>query len=741
MPETFIGRSISRVEDPRLLTGNGTFVADVRLPGMLHMAVLRSMLPHAVVRGVDAEPARSLSGVVDAFSAADIRQYLKPLPSQRPITNDRLRQVVLATDRVRYVGEPLAVVVAESRHRAEDGVSAIFPALEPLPVVADTSAAGAEEATQIFDGLPNLVLEVVKEAEVPGTEPMGSDVVVEETLKVQRHTSVPLETRGLVARPDSDGGLTVWGVAKMPHFLRAAIAEFVGLPPEKVRIQPVDVGGGFGVRGEIYPEEVLVPLAALRTGQPVSWIEDRREHLLGTNHSREVTWRVRAAARRDGRLVSLEATAEIDVGAYVRPLLQVIAEQTSSNLLGPYRVPIYRCRAKCLLTNKMGIGTVRAPGRFEATFARERIFDLLAHELGMDRIEFRDRNLLEAADYPVRTGLQMFGRDMVYDSGDPRGALQAAAEALDAPRIEGLAAKAHEEGKRVGYGIAPFIESTGAGLFEFARVAVEPPGVVTVRTGTTSMGQGHETTLAQVAADAVGVDLNEIQVVEGNPDDVPRGVGTFGSRTTVMAGNAVWLAGQELRRRIDTLYSGRRRSLGELLAEAGERGVVLDVTEEFRSEDPTYAYGTHVAVVEVDPEVGTVRVLRYVVVTDVGRVINPAVVTGQIQGGVAQGIGGALLEELVYSEDGQPLSTSFMDYLLPSALDTPPIEVVLLDRAVSPRNPLGVKGAGEVGTIGVGAAVANAVSDALKPEGTPILSLPLKPDRLVPPAPAASHPG
>ncbi|MGH3651015.1 MAG: xanthine dehydrogenase family protein molybdopterin-binding subunit, partial [Acidimicrobiia bacterium] len=450
------------------------------------------------------------------------------------------------------------------------------------------------------------------------------------------------------------------------------------------------------------------------------------EHFLGTNHARETQWRVRAGATREGQLVFLDGEVTIDIGAYVRPLVGVVTEHCAINLLGPYRVDAFRCEARCLLTNKVGIGTMRAPGRYEATFAREGILDVLAGELGLSGVELRGRNLLTQDDYPYDTGAESFGHNLVYDSGDPRTAFELAARAVEDERHAGTRA---EDGRLIGVGVVPFTESTGLGPFETARMAIQDSGQVVVRLGTTSMGQGHETTLAQVAADALGVDLGEVVVRAGDPAAVSDGVGTFASRSLVMGGSAVWLAGSELRTRLEKVDPQRRLTLAEAAHLTQAEGEELAVEARFESRTNTFAYGAHAAVVAIDPELGTLEVLRYVVIADVGRVVNPRIVVGQIQGGVVLGLGGALLEELAYSTNGQPMSTSLMDYLLPSVHEAPAVEVILIDRARATSNPLGVKGAGEIGTIAAGAAIAAAARDALG-RSDAATSLPLKPDRL-----------
>jgi carbon-monoxide dehydrogenase large subunit len=725
----YIGLSLPRVEDARMLQGRALFVADVDVADCAHAVIVRSPYAHAALRSVDLEVARAMPGVIDAFCGLDVVEVLRPFPSNRPIASEwlSLLQLPLAVDTVRYVGEPIAVVVAGNRSLAEDAAATVILDAVELPVVGSARAGGPE----LFPGHSNVVAVVDKKGGLPIDQAVGqADEVVEETFRVQRHSGVPLETRGLVARPDPDGGITLWGVAKMPHFVRSAVADMLHLAEESVRVQPVNIGGGFGVRGELYPEDFLVPFAAIRAGLPVRWIEDRGEHLVGTNHARETDWRVRAGATRAGELIFIQADAVIDVGAYVRPLMGVVAEQCALNMLGPYRTRSFSCRVECALSNKMGIGTMRAPGRYEATFAREGIIDLLAAKVGIDPSAFRDRNLLGARDYPYDTGVESFGRDLVYDSGDPRTAFGIAVKAIRARRSD-LEREPSVEGRLIGTGVVPFIESTGLGPFEQARISIEEPGKVVVRLGTTSMGQGHETSFAQIAADAVGVEIDDVVVLEGDPSSVSAGVGTFASRSLVMGGNAIFLAGTELGFRRDKLDPDHRLPLGELLELSGASGPELDVEARFETWSTTYAYGAHAAIVAIDPALGSIEVLHYVVVADVGLVVNPAIVHGQVQGGVVQGLGGALLEELIYSDDGQPLATTLMDYLLPSAHETPDIEVSLIDIARSPGNPLGVKGAGEIGTIAVGAAVAAAARDALHGLGVRVNQLPLKPDRLV----------
>ena len=714
-----VGSSTLRLEDPRLLVGEGCFVADLHLPNMLHVAVVRSELPHAVLTDVDLAAARQAPGVVDAFAAADIEPYNGPMPTRDVVPPSLLGcvQHSLARDRVRYVGEPVAVVVAESRYEAEDAAGLVVVDCEPLDAVASVRAALAPDAPQIFQGRSNVAN--TSEIATGDVEDAAAraDLVVEESFAVHRHTACPLETRGVTASFDSvTGELSVWGATKVPHYHRSALASLLDLPEERVRCLSTDVGGGFGVRGEFYPEDLLVPLAAIRTGRPVQWIEDRSEHLLGTNHSREQEIQLVAALRADGTLLGIDAQVHVDFGGYVRPLVDGIAEFTAYGLVGPYRLPSFRCRTTSAFTNKMGIGSIRSPGAFEASFARERLLDICAERLGIAATELRRRNLVRVEEMPHDTGVPMGARTMVYDGGDYVGALDAAVEAIELERREHLASRDDADvGRRTGVGVACANEGTGWGPYEAATVRREPDGTFTVLTGVTSMGQGHRTTLAQVAADALGTTPERVDVVQGDTGVGPEGIGTFASRTMTMAGNAVLLAATELR---------------ELIESDPDPDATLEVTRKFLSDEESFAFAASAALVEVDPELGTVEVLRYVVAADVGTVVNPMLVRGQLAGAAVQGIGGALLEELGYTEEGHPTSNSFMDYLLPTAHDVPAVQTILIDSGPAPGNPLGTRGAGEIGLAGSGATIASAVADALGRGAEAITSLPLRPDRL-----------
>ena len=762
MTRTYIGAPIRRGEDIRFLTGRATFIDDVKLPGMLHAAVLRSPHAHARILAVDAADALKLPGVACVLTFADLPAGVKPIPLRMYALEglDRFLQYPLARDKVAYVGEPVALAVAADRYAAEDAVDAVRVEYEPLEAVADVDAA--------------LRGEVVVHEEQGSNVAGGHDIEIgdverafreaeytrKEVLRVHRHTGNPMETRGLAASHDPGRNeLTVWGPTKVPHFNRAVLSSLLGLPEHRIHFVEPDVGGGFGIRGEFYPEDFLVPFAAMKLGRPVKWIEDRREHLMAANHSREVRCELELAARRDGTLLGMRARIHGDMGAYIRTHGGLVPASTAAVLPGPYRVPAYEARVRCVMTNKMGVGTYRAPGRYESCYFRERMLDMMAADLGMDPIELRRKNLIRPEEIPYDLGPTRPGiASTVFDSGDYPRALEHALERFGYDALKPLQGTL-QEGRYHGVGIGWFVKNTGLGPSEGARIAVTGPESVAVYLGIATLGQGHETVMAQICADGLGVPMEWITVFHGSTDLMPYGGGTYSSRGTVMAGNAVHLTAAALKekllqlaaRRLETepggleLRSGRIHSagtdrallgLGELLemtrpgkvSDGGAPG--LEATEYFHTDRLTYTYGGHLAHVAVDPETGQVEILRYLVLEDVGRCVNPLLVHGQALGAAAQGIGGALLEELAYDEDGQLLTTTLLDYPLPSSTEIPPMESIVTEYSPSPLNPLGVKGAGEGGIVACGAALANAVSHALSSMGVQIRDLPLTPNRI-----------
>ena len=767
--QSYIGMPLRRREDVRFVTGQGQYLDDISLPGMLHAAILRSPHAHARVRGIDASAALALDGVEAVFTYADMAELAKPIPMRvfpLPGLDDYL-QTPLSADLVRHAGEAVAVVVAESRYLAEDAIDLIEVDYEPLAAVTDV----AEALKDVVLVHPANGSNLAGSAEISVGEIdeafRNADYSRREEFRTNRHTANPLETRGLVASYDtSDGEMRVWGPTKVSHTNRAILARHLEIAEERIHFIEPDVGGGFGVRGEFYAEDFLIPFASFRLGRPVKWVEDRVEHLVSANHSREVLCEVEIAARNDGTLLGLRTTVYGDMGAYVRTHGSVVPALTAAMMTGPYRIPAFHASVNCVMTNKMGAGTYRAPGFFEGTFIRERLLDMMASDLGLDPAELRRRNLIEASEMPYNAGpTRLDGRNTVYDSGDYPSAFDNALEQIG---YRELAAREgpDEEGRYHGVGIASYVEPTGFGPFEGARVLVTPEGGVEVYLGITTMGQGHETVMAQICADSLSVPIEDVQIFHGSTDYLPASIGTFGSRASVMAGSAIHLSCQTLRARILALSAsyldtapealdlrhgvvmisddpGSERSLTlrqvAALAESQQRfddpstdqgESALDATEYFRIEEWTYSYGSHAAHVAIDPETGKLEVLRYVVVEDVGRCINPLTMHGQSVGGAAQGIGGTVLEELVYDGSGQLLSGTLMDYLLPTSTDIPNIETVITEEAPSPLNPLGVKGAGEGAILATGAALGNAVAHALSPFGVRVNSMPLSPGNI-----------
>jgi carbon-monoxide dehydrogenase large subunit len=764
MSQTYIGAPITRQEDVRFLTGRATFVDDIKLPHMLHAAIVRSTQAHARIVSIDSAPALALPGVVAVFTYADIAATAKPIPIRLyPLAGlERFLQYALANHKVRHVGEAVAVVVASSRHLAEDGVDAMQVVYEPLPAVVEVQEALQDRVLVHDQQGTNLACRYSMSVGDVEAAWRTAAYTRKETFRVHRHTGNPLETRGLLARYDAGrDDLTVWGPTKVPHFNRAILASFLDIPEHKIHFIEPDVGGGFGIRGEFYPEDFLIPFAAIKLGRPVKWIEDRREHLQAANHSRQVLCEVDIAAQQDGTILGLRAHVYGDMGAYIRTHGGLVPSSTAAILMGPYRVPAYACTVSCVITNKMGMGTFRAPGRYESCFIRERLLDMVAADLHIDPVELRLKNLIQPVDMPYTVGqTRPNAPPTVFDSGNYPSALRHALAQLEYDKLAPLQG-VKQDGKYHGIGVACFVKNTGLGPYEGARIVIHGADEIAVYLGITTLGQGHETTMAQICADSLGVPMRSITVLHGHTDMMPFGVGTFGSRGTVMAGNAVYLAGQKLRDKIvaiageylhlETVQLDFRDGLIYQHGEAeprldlaalvklaspaspyamGEPG--LEATAYFRSEQNTYSYGAHTAHVTVDADTGKIEVVRYVVVEDVGRCINPLIVQGQAVGGAVQGIGATILEELVYDTEGQLLTGSWMDYPLPTSQDAPHIEDVTLEEAPSPLNPLGVKGAGEGGIVATGATLANAVAHALAPLGVhaQVTELPLSPSKI-----------
>jgi aerobic carbon-monoxide dehydrogenase large subunit len=755
------GTSVRRKEDPRLLTGRGKYAADFRLPGMLHAAVVRSPHAHARLGNLRTKAALGLHGVVAVITGEDLGAIgripvrLGPRPSIVACL-----QPPLARDKVRYVGEPVAFVIAGSRYVAEDALDLVEVDYDPLPPVSDARRALERDAPVLHEVIDGNEVALLQTQKGDGVAAMATaHTRVKERFAVQRHTGVPMETRGLTAAFNTGTGvLNLWGVAKVPHFNRQVLADLLDYPEHLIQFVELEVGGGFGVRGEFYPEDLLVPWAAMRLARPVQWIEDRHEHLMATNHSRQQWHETEIGFDREGKIIALVDRFITDMGAYIRTHGVVVPELTAALLPGPYRVPSYTSEIRCVLTNKTPTGTYRGPGRFECTFVRERLMDIAAARLGIDPLELRRRNFVTPAEMPYDVGGSSLAQRTIYDCGDYASALQHALDALgyDAARAE--QAEARRQGRYVGIGVGCLVEKAGLGPWEYARVEVDATGHVVVYSGIAAVGQGIDTTLAQVCADELNVSPESITVVHGDSARVPFGVGGFASRGAAVALPAAVMASIKVRDKMLRVAEGLlEAAAADLVLEDGAvhvRGVPdrkvtfrtlaraalpgpagmepgLYAEHFFEAPKMTYPYGTHAAMVEVDIETGTLRIVRYAIAYDVGKAVNPMIVDGQLVGALAQGIGGAIFEELAYDEAGQLLTTTFMDYLIPTAMEMPESTVVrILEETPTPLNPLGVKGAGEGGSSGCGGALANAVSDALAPLGISITALPMSPDRL-----------
>src|SRR6266571_1838576 len=772
MGAKYFGAAVRRREDPRFLRGEGRFLDDVRVAGLLHVAFLRSPYAHAMIRAIRTERARAAPGVVAVFTFADLESWMKPLPlfgapppglaAAIAFEIRQAPQFALCRDRARYVGEIVAMVVAESRARAEDAAEAIEVEWEPRPVVTDMRQA-AEPGTPLVHEAWGTNVGVGFTHAIGDVEAAfaRADVVMSETFHIQRYVGMPLESRGAVAVWDRrDGTLTTWNSTQVSHFVQQGLAGALGLPHHKVRVIAPDLGGGFGTKASGYPEDHLVPIAAIVLNRPVKWTEDRREHMMSAAHARHQVHAIELAARRDGTILGLRDRIWLDLGAY-NVWGIVLPYNTVAHLLGPHRIKSLAVEVKGVVTHKTPNAPYRGAGRPETVFAMDRAVDGLARTLGLDPAEIRRRNYLSAADLPWDLGMPYRdGNPLVYDSGDFRATLEGALAAAGYDEFRKEQELLRAAGVYRGIGISGYVEGTAIGPFEGATVKLDLHGRVVVATGAVNSGQGHETSFAQVAADALGVPLDWVTVVGGDTALVSFGVGTFASRSAVTAGSSIVDACHEVRARLvraaATLLEAAPEDIELEDGRAFVRGSpqqALDLARVVQASIPTfagpgiaspdfeasayhhvptvtYASAVHVAQVEVDVETGGVRLLRYVVAHDCGKVINPIIVEGQIHGGVAQGVGGALFEEMAYDEQAQLLTGSLMDYAVPKADDLPSIETVHLEFP-SPRNPLGAKGLGEGGAISPPAAIANAIEDALAPFGVRITETPVTPARIL----------
>jgi aerobic carbon-monoxide dehydrogenase large subunit len=754
---TSIGTRLPRHEDPRLLRGQGRFGDDFSTPGQLWARIVRSPAAHGQVRALDVTVARKAPGIAAVVTAEDLPRNLV-IPVRLAVAGtdlSRFLQPVLARGTVRYVGEPLAVVAGDDPYACEDAAELVDIDITREPAVLDARGAFHDgdqhrAAAELTRGYGDTEAAFAAAAHVISVD-----------LAIGRHSGVPLEPRCLLAVPEPNRGeLDIFGMTKVPVWNRDLLADMLGIDETLIRVHAIDAGGGFGVRGEFYPEDFLIPWLAVRLGRPVKWAEDRAEHLVAVNHSRQQYHHIAAAFAADGRILGLTDDIIQDNGAYCRTHGVAVPELTAAMLPGPYRVPAYRGRVRVVLTNKTPCGTYRAPGRFEGTAAREHLLDVAATLLGLDPVQLRNRNLLSAGEMPHERPISTLGTDLILDTGDYPALLAAAVSEADRLGYRAQAAAQPGGNRRRGFGLAVFVEKSGLGPQETADVIVSRSGAVHVYSGGTSVGQGIETVLAQITADALGVHPGAVRVTAGDTAAQPFGSGSWASRSTVVGGSAVHQAALAVRQRALQLAArvleAAEQDLdlaGGSITVRGDPAVCLSLADVARAAAPasrylkpgepaglsarrrfevshmTYPYGAHAAVVEVDTGTGRIRVLRYLVAYEVGRAINPMLVEGQLRGGVAQDLGGALFEEFRYDGAGQPQAITFIEYRLPTAAEIPPVDVLLSQDAPSPGNPLGVMGAGEGGINAVGAAVANAVRDALGLAGG-VGQLPLTPARV-----------
>jgi len=757
-----VGSSPKRKEDARFITGRGRYLDDIAVPALLHLALVRSPHAHARVARIDGAAAGALEGVVAVLTRAEMPELAASVPPLVPEPKGRAYvHPVLAGDTVRHVGEPVAIVVATDPYRAADGVERVEVEYEALPAALTPEAAAAPGAPRVIAGWPDNVAGTSAGAVGDAARAFAqADVVVGARLAYPRVAGMPIETRGVLATADPAGGeLTVWTSTQVPFAVRSAIAPVVGLAEERIRVLAPDMGGGFGTKGHVYAEDILVPAVARRLGRPVKWVETRHEHFLAAAADRDQLHDARLGLARDGRIVALETEFTRDHG--VAPTLgEAITLNTINHLPGPYRVPSYRALGRNVLTHKTFAAAYRGAGRPEAAFVLDRLLDRGARRLGMDPAELRRRNLVRPDEMPYATGLTYRdGAPIVYDPADYPAAFDRLLATLDYAGWRREQARRRPSRRPIGIGLCAYVEGTGLGPFEGADVRVDPDGTIFVDLGVCAQGQGHETTLAQICADELGAPLEMIVVRGGDTRLVGFGMGTIASRVAAVAGPAVARSAGEVATRArlvagemfecaptDVVLAqgrahvkgvpGRSLSLGQVagaavrsraLAATGAPG--LGACTFFYPGTVTWAFGAHGVVAEVDVETGAVRLLAYAAMHDCGRPINPVIIEGQLHGGIAQGIGTALGEALVYDEAGQLLTGTLMDYPLPRADEMPSFAVAHLDFP-SVVNPLGIKGVGESGVIAPAAAIANAVEDALADRGVLIDRVPLTPARV-----------
>jgi carbon-monoxide dehydrogenase large subunit len=783
MAKKYVGARIKRTEDPRLIQGLGHYVDDIKLPDTLYVAFVRSIYAHAKIKSVDTTEAAHAPGVVAVYTGKDLAGKLGPVPCAAALPDLKVPvHTVLATDKVYFVGHPIAAVVARDRYMAKDAGDLVMVDYEELPAVVDLEAA-AKGGAVIHEQFGDNIAYTLTSGEGDIDAALASaDHVVKQRVVHQRLAPVAMEPRGVLARYfPGEQELTVWSSTQIPHLLRTQLALMIGMPENKLRVITPEVGGGFGSKLNVYAEEGLLGWISMQLNKPVKWIETRRENMQATIHGRGQVGYIEIGCKTDGTVTGLRYNVFADMGAYHQLLTPAIPTLTGLMLSGSYKIPAIQMNVTAVFTNKMATDAYRGAGRPEATFVIERAMDLVAAELGKDAVEVRRKNFPSPEEFPFKTATGLF-----YDSGNYEAALDKAIEISGYQKLRQDQQKARAEGRLVGIGVSTYVEicaigpsqATPAGGWESATVRVEPTGKVTILTGVSPHGQGQETSFAQIAADELGVDLNDVTVIHGDTSIVQYGIGTFGSRGTAVGGTAVMIALDKIKEKASKIaahllgadasavaFNEGRFAVQQAKAAAGDApdqtggttapktdgksvtiqdvalaahlGKELPVDMEpglsatyfFEPKNFTFPFGTHIVAVEVDRDTGETKFLRYVAVDDCGKVINPMLVDGQVQGGIVQSIGQAIYEEVVYDEQGQLVTGELMDYAVPKAAMIPWLE---LDRTEtpSPVNPLGVKGVGEAGTIGATPAVLGAIVDALQPFGIHHLDMPAKPEVL-----------
>jgi carbon-monoxide dehydrogenase large subunit len=774
-PLPFVGRSLPRREDHRLLTGRGHFTADLDLPHMLHAVLVRSPVAHARIRSVDLSRAAVSADVVFTLSGPDLARLLPPIPDTQlalPKKWARLvrhtfinpQQPLLAYDKVRHVGEAVAVIVAKSRYAAEDAAQLVGLDFDPLPPVIDPEIALSEGSPIIHERFKTNLIGAFTVGKGDAEAALArSPNRLQRRFHHHRYAAAPIECRGVASAYDArTDGITIWSSTQVVHWVRREAASVLQIPEARVRCVALDVGGGFGIKGHVYPEDLLIPFLARRLARPVQWIEDRREHLMCSCHSRDQIHDVDVGFDDAGRILALRDDFVVDCGAW-NPIGAGIAYNTAAHLTGPYKIESTAISARIAVTNKVPNAPYRGAGRPEANFAMERIIDLIAGTLDLEPAEVRARNMIGAGEMPYHAGIPYRdGEPIVFDSGDYPAALRAALDAVGGTvAFRARQDAARKEGRRIGLGIASYVEGTGVGPFEGATVRIDPSGKVYVSSGACPQGQGMETIFAQVVADTWAVDPDDVVTTFADTAGIAMGFGTIASRSTVTLSAAIHGASDRLREKVLAVGANllecaasdvelRKGGVGVVgvpgaevslaaVAQAARpgwdharpQGIDAGLEETFYYEPPTvtWTYATHVAVVELDMELGSVRIDQYAIAHDCGVVVNPMLVEGQIVGGAAQGIGGAIFEELKYGSDGQLLAGSLADYIMPTACEIPAMHLIHR-RSPSPLNPLGVKGVGEGGAIAPPSAIANAICDAVRPARIELNRLPLQPEQV-----------